>query len=618
MRGVEILAEEREIISRQLAVGRSYRWIGRLLDRDHSVVSREVARNGGRSAYRVIPAQRRADEHRARPKPRLLETNTALHDEVNRGLKKKWSPKQISERLRQDFPEDDTMRVSHETIYESLYLQARGELRTQLKLSLRRGRTRRVSRSRTAVARGKIRDMVNISERPVEAEDRAVPGFWEGDLIIGQGGKSQVATLVERTSRYLMLVRIPYDRTAERVAGLLARKMETLPEFLRNSITWDQGKEMAEHANFTVKTGVDIYFWAVSTGHGDTMLRDQLLEDLDRLPPLQRLAWSTIQFCRYSIKFLLSIQGQVSAFRVILPEQPVGVLVEATLPRRVRVAEVDGQTGADGELGVASHLLALIPGHAVAQELRQRLHFPRQQRGHALGAAVVGNLDEHGESAGPFDEGGDLRFAALADDQISLPETGHRTIVGLGGPLADVDHVWDLSPAQGRPGPRHPPSPALAQSQGELRVQLATRLQIQRLINGLVRHSHLRVVRMILFQSFTDLLRRPLLSQALVDRVMQPGRRHQFLLFRPRLALVITFLGGHRPVTGNAAIAIDLTRDRAMVPSEQFPDKTRRTSPAQFPGDRLPLLRAQRLSPTHQPSPQPTPGKGYRNRVKIC
>jgi IS30 family transposase len=102
--------------------------------------------------------------------------------------------------------------------------------------------------------------MVNISERPVEAEDRAVPGFWEGDLIIGQGGKSQVATLVERTSRYLMLVRIPYDRTAERVAALLARKMETLPEFLRNSITWDQGKEMAEHANFTVKTGVDIYF----------------------------------------------------------------------------------------------------------------------------------------------------------------------------------------------------------------------------------------------------------------------------------------------------------------------------------------------------------------------
>lgn len=154
----------------------------------------------------------------------------------------------------------DRHRASSRPHYESLYLQARGELRTQLTLSLRQGRTRRVSRSRTAVARGKIRNMINISERPVEAEDRAVPGFWEGDLIIGQGGKSQVATLVERTSRYLMLVRIPYDRTADRVAALLARKMETLPEFLRNSITWDQGKEMAEHANFTVKTGIDIYF----------------------------------------------------------------------------------------------------------------------------------------------------------------------------------------------------------------------------------------------------------------------------------------------------------------------------------------------------------------------
>ena len=260
MRGTEIFAEEREIISRQLAIGSYFRQIGRLLKRDHTVVSREVARNGGRSAYRVIPAQRRADEERARPKPRLLEENTALHDAVNSGLEQKWSPKQISKRLRQDFPDDDTMRVSHETIYQCLYLQARGELRTQLKIALRRGRTRRVSRSRTAVARGKIRDMVNISSRPVEAEDRAVPGFWEGDLIIGKGGKSQVATLVERTSRYVMLVRIPYDRTAERVAALLAQKMETLPDFLRNSVTWDQGKEMANHAHFTVKTGIDVYF----------------------------------------------------------------------------------------------------------------------------------------------------------------------------------------------------------------------------------------------------------------------------------------------------------------------------------------------------------------------
>ena len=143
---------------------------------------------------------------------------------MNEGLAKKWSPEQIAGRLKEDHPDDEGMRVSHETIYECLYLQARGELQTQLKIALRSGRTRRVNHSRTAVTRGKIRDMVNISERPKEAEDRAVPGFWEGDLIIGKGGKSQIATLVERASRFTMLVRIPYDRNAERVASLLARK----------------------------------------------------------------------------------------------------------------------------------------------------------------------------------------------------------------------------------------------------------------------------------------------------------------------------------------------------------------------------------------------------------
>jgi transposase, IS30 family len=260
VRGVELTADEREIVSRELAKGSSYRTIGRLLNRNHAVISREVARNGGRSAYRAIPAQRRADQCRIRPKVRLLETNKRLHDVVADGLEKKWSPRQISERLRADFPEDDTMRVSHETVYQTLYLQARGELRTELTLALRQGRTRRVSRSRTAVARGKIKDMVNISERPPEAEDRSVPGFWEGDLIVGKGNKSQIATLVERTTRFVMLVRIPYDRNAVRVAGLLGRKMEALPEFLRKSITWDQGKEMAEHAKFTIKTGIDVYF----------------------------------------------------------------------------------------------------------------------------------------------------------------------------------------------------------------------------------------------------------------------------------------------------------------------------------------------------------------------
>jgi IS30 family transposase len=182
-----------------------------------------------------MSAQARSDQFRARPKRRVLEENVRLHDVVADGLRKKWSPRQVSNRLRRDFPDDDTMRVSHETVYQSLYLQARGQLRTELTLALRQGRTRRVRRSRATVARGKIRDMVNISERPAEAADRAVPGFWEGDLIVGKSNGSQIATLVERQTRFVMLVQIPYERNAARVAGLLGRKMETLPEFLRDS-----------------------------------------------------------------------------------------------------------------------------------------------------------------------------------------------------------------------------------------------------------------------------------------------------------------------------------------------------------------------------------------------
>jgi IS30 family transposase len=258
-----LTAEERETISRELSrsgSSASCRSIGRLLGRHHSTIAREIDRNGGPADYRAVDAQLRCDENRLRPKERKLVADRRLHDAVNEGFAQKWSPRQIGKRLVVDHPDDPQMRVSHETIYECLYLQARGQLRTELKLALRRGRTRRVSRSRPTVARGSIKDMVNISERPVEADDRAVPGFWEGDLIIGKGNKSQIATLVERTTRFVMLVRIPFDRTAERVAFLLAAKMETLPEFMRNSVTWDQGKEMARHADFTVNTGMPVYF----------------------------------------------------------------------------------------------------------------------------------------------------------------------------------------------------------------------------------------------------------------------------------------------------------------------------------------------------------------------
>lgn len=256
--------QEREIISRELAQpGSSCRYIAALLGRSFSGVAKEIKRNGGRGAYRAVDAQQRCDEQRSRPKSRKLENCPRLHDQVHEGLKQKWSPQQISQRLKKDFPHDKDMRVSHETIYECLYLQARGQLRTDLKLSLRSGRTRRVDRSRaaqTAATVGKIKDMVNISKRPVEADDRAIPGFWEGDLILGKGNKSQIATLVERTTRFVILVKIPYDRCTERVVSLLASKMETLPQIMKNSMTYDQGKELAHHKEFTVRTGMPVYF----------------------------------------------------------------------------------------------------------------------------------------------------------------------------------------------------------------------------------------------------------------------------------------------------------------------------------------------------------------------
>jgi IS30 family transposase len=252
--------DEREVISRELSQGNSPRCIGKMLGRHPSTIYDEINRNGGAGNYRAVDAQRRAESNRARPKGRKLEESPRLHGAVNDGLRQKWSPEQISNRLREDHPDDRDMWISHETIYESLYLQARGALRTELILALRQGRIRRVPRSRATTSRGKIKDMVNISERPAAAADRAVPGFWEGDLIIGKGNKSQIATLVDRTTRFVMLVRIPYDRNAERVAALLAKKMQTLPEFLRNSLTWDQGKEMARHADFTIRTGMSVYF----------------------------------------------------------------------------------------------------------------------------------------------------------------------------------------------------------------------------------------------------------------------------------------------------------------------------------------------------------------------
>ncbi len=260
MRGKELTAEDRDDILRGICADLSNREIATRLGRNPSVISREITRNGGRDNYRVHAAQERYETLKSRPKERKLEQNKRLHDAVAEKLRDDFSPEQISGRLKQDYPDDLGMRVSHETIYQALFLQARGELRTQLKLALRTGRARRVPRGSTRPKQARIAGMVNISERPAEAADRAVPGHWEGDLIIGKSGKSQIATLVERHSRLVMLARIPYDRCADRVAIILSQHIGELPCQLRRSLTWDQGVEMAGHAQFTVATNVPVFF----------------------------------------------------------------------------------------------------------------------------------------------------------------------------------------------------------------------------------------------------------------------------------------------------------------------------------------------------------------------
>jgi len=249
---------DREEISFGVRSGASFTAMARVLDRSVSTVSREVSANGGRSDYRAWRAHARAEQRTKRPKPRKLDHQPLL-DQVSTWIGEWWSPKAIAGRLRLEFPDDPMMWVSHETIYLSLYVQGRGELRRELSRCLRTGRGRRRSRGRLK-ANGRLANMVMISERPPEVADRAVPGHWEGDLIIGKGGKSAVGTLVERSTRYLMLLHLPDGRDAEKVDEAMRRAIQTLPDKLVQSITWDQGKELARHVAFTVDTGVQIYF----------------------------------------------------------------------------------------------------------------------------------------------------------------------------------------------------------------------------------------------------------------------------------------------------------------------------------------------------------------------
>jgi len=252
---------EREEISRGLAGGRSCRAIALQLKRSHTTIGREVARNGGRLGYRAELAERRALGRGCRPKAAKLRTNARLRAVVEEKLALKWSPRQISNWLRIEHPDDVGMQISHETIHMSLFVQSRGALRRELARQLRTGRMTRkpVGQKKTGQGRGQLNDQINISQRPAEIEDRAVPGHWEGDLVMGNV-PSAIATLVERQTRYVQLVRLPDGYKAEPVRDALCESVQRLPVHLRKSLTWDQGKEMARHLEFTVSTGVEVYF----------------------------------------------------------------------------------------------------------------------------------------------------------------------------------------------------------------------------------------------------------------------------------------------------------------------------------------------------------------------
>jgi IS30 family transposase len=251
---------EREEISRGLAAGESMRAIARRLGRAPSTVSREISSNHGVRRYRAVVADRAALRRMRRPKPAMLALNDRLREVVEAKLEVRWSPEQISGWLSVTYPDDPEMQVSHETIYLSLFVQTRGALRKELTRYLRRGQVNRRPRGHSTYnGQGKLNGMVNISERPAEVEDRAVPGHWEGDLVFGKGMKA-VATLVERQSRFLIMIGLQGGHSAEVVADALSAKIGELPEQLRGSLTWDQGSEMAHHAKFTVATDVPVYF----------------------------------------------------------------------------------------------------------------------------------------------------------------------------------------------------------------------------------------------------------------------------------------------------------------------------------------------------------------------
>jgi IS30 family transposase len=251
--------EDRVEIYTGIQAGLSLTAIATQLAKSVSTISREVGGQAGRAGYQPVACHRRALQRARRPKPCKLELNPLLSARVIGDLRAWWSPTQIARRLRDEHPDDEAMRVSHETIYKSIYVQGRGELRRELAACLRSGRAQRQPHSRIE-RRGRIPDLVSISERPAEADDRAVPGHWEGDLIMGSTNRSAIGTLVERATRFVILLHLPGRHGPIEVRNAMAAAIQDLPATLRRSITWDRGVEMIEHKQFTVDTGVDVYF----------------------------------------------------------------------------------------------------------------------------------------------------------------------------------------------------------------------------------------------------------------------------------------------------------------------------------------------------------------------